>query len=95
MRISKCNNIADLRRLAKRRLPAPVFHYLDGGADDELSLIRNTRAYDDYELLPSQLSDVSAIDTRSSLFGQEIDWPVINPRIPHVLCPPWQLLPDQ
>ena len=77
MRISKCNNIADLRRLAKRRLPAPVFHYLDGGADDELSLVRNTRAYDDYELLPSQLSDVSAIETRSSLFGQEIDWPVI------------------
>ncbi len=78
MRISKCNNIADLRRLAKRRLPTPVFHYLDGGADDELSLVRNTRAFDDYELLPSHLSDVSSIDTRSSLFGQEIDWPVMT-----------------
>ncbi len=77
MRISKCNNIADLRRLAKRRLPTPVFHYLDGGADDELSLLRNTRAFDDYELLPSHLSDVSSIDTRSSLFGQDIDWPVM------------------
>ncbi len=77
MRISKCNNIADLRRLAKRRLPTPVFHYLDGGADDELTLRRNTSAFDDYELLPSQLSDVSSIDTKSTLFGQQIDWPVM------------------
>jgi L-lactate dehydrogenase (cytochrome) len=77
MRISKCNNIADLRRLAKRRLPTPVFHYLDGGADDELTLRRNTSAFDDYELLPTQLSDVSSIDTRSMLFGQQIDWPVM------------------
>ncbi len=77
MRISKCNNIADLRRLAKRRLPTPVFHYLDGGADDELTLVRNTNAFDDYELLPTQLSDVSSIDTKSTLFGRQIDWPVM------------------
>ena len=77
MRISKCNNIADLRQLAKRRLPAPVFHYLDGGADDELTLARNTNAFDDYELLPTQLSDVSSIDMKSRLFGQQIDWPVM------------------
>jgi L-lactate dehydrogenase (cytochrome) len=77
MRISKCNNIADLRLLAKRRLPTPVFHYIDGGADDELTLARNTSAFNDYELLPSQLSDVSSIDTKSTLFGQQIDWPVM------------------
>ncbi len=77
MRISKCNNIADLRLQAKRRLPTPVFHYIDGGADDELTLARNTSAFDDYELLPTQLSDVSSIDTKSTLFGQEIDWPVM------------------
>jgi L-lactate dehydrogenase (cytochrome) len=67
----------DFRRVAKRRLPAPVFHYLDGGADDELTLARNTDAFGDYELLPSQLSDVSNIDLRSSLFGQDVDWPVM------------------
>jgi L-lactate dehydrogenase (cytochrome) len=67
----------DFRRGAKRRLPAPVFHYLDGGADDELTLARNTDAFGDYELLPSQLSDVSNIDLRSSLFGQAVDWPVM------------------
>lgn len=77
MRLSSCHNIADLRRLAMRRLPSPVFHYIDGGADDELTLKRNTRAFDDYELLPSQLSDVSSIDTATTLFGQAIDWPVM------------------
>jgi L-lactate dehydrogenase (cytochrome) len=77
MHVNKCNNIADLRRLAKRKLPDPVFHYLDGGADDELTLARNTAAFNDYELLPTQLSDVSDLRTRSTLFGQEIDWPVM------------------
>ncbi|MGI9234874.1 MAG: alpha-hydroxy acid oxidase [Woeseiaceae bacterium] len=77
MRIHDCNNIMDFRRVAKRKLPAPVFHYLDGGADDEWSLGRNTSAFDDYELLPSQLSDVSTINLASTLFGQAVDWPVM------------------
>ena len=77
MRVSTSHNIADLRRLAKRRLPAPVFHYIDGGADDELTLRRNTEAFNDYELLPSQLSDVSSIDTRTTLFGEPVEWPVM------------------
>lgn len=50
---------------------------MDGGADDEITLARNTLAFDDYELLPAQLSDVSSIDTASTLFGQPIDWPVM------------------
>ncbi|MGI9236520.1 MAG: alpha-hydroxy acid oxidase [Woeseiaceae bacterium] len=77
MRIHDCNNIMDFRRVAKRRLPAPVFHYLDGGADDEWSLGRNTSAFDDYELLPSQLSDVSTMNLKSTLFGHSVDWPVM------------------
>ena len=77
MGISRCFNVMDFRRIAKSRLPAPVFHYIDGGADDEWSLRRNTDAYDDYELLPTHLSDVSSIDIRSTLFGQPIDWPVM------------------
>ncbi len=67
----------DFRRIARRRLPAPVFHYIDGGADDEWSLRRNTEAFNDYELLPTHLSDVSSIDLSSTLFGKKIDWPVI------------------
>ena len=77
MKITDCNNIMDFRRLAKQRLPSPAFNYLDGGADDEWSLARNTDAFDDYELLPSQLSDVSSIRLESTLFGHEIDWPVM------------------
>lgn len=67
----------DFRRIARRKLPAPVFHYLDGGADDEWSLRRNTDAFDDYELLPSQLSDVSNLSLKSTLFGEPVDWPVM------------------
>ena len=77
MGITNCYNVMDFRRVAKRRLPAPVFHYIDGGADDEWTLRRNTDAFDDYELLPAHLSDVSSIDTRASLLGQKLDWPVM------------------
>jgi len=77
MRLRHCNNIMDFRRIAKRRLPTPVFHYMDGGADDEVTMTRNTAAFDDYDLLPSQLADVSGIDTASTLFGQPVDWPVM------------------
>jgi len=77
MRIGKCNNLMDFRAIARSRLPAPVFHYLDGGADDEITLARNTQAFDDYELLPSQLTDVSTVDLRTTLFGKTVDWPVM------------------
>lgn len=66
----------DLRKLAKRNLPWPIFNYLDGGADDEITLRRNTSAFDDYELLPTQLSDISTIELGTELLGKKIDWPV-------------------
>lgn len=77
MRIGKCNNLMDFRALASRRLPAPVFHYLDGGADDEISLARNTDAFNDYELLPAQLSDVSNVNLQTTLFGVSLEMPVM------------------
>ena len=77
MQLDKAHNIADLRLIARHKLPAPVFHYIDGGADDELTLVRNTRAFDDYELLPAQLSNVGRIDTASTLFGRPVAWPVM------------------
>ena len=76
MSIKRCFNTADFRRLAKRRLPAPVFHYIDGGSDDELTLRRNTTAFDDWELMPRFLVDVSKIDTRTKVLGTTLDWPV-------------------
>ncbi len=77
MRYTKCNNLMEFREVARRRLPAPVFHYIDGGADDEVSLARNTAAFADYELMPSQLHDVSRIELQSTLFGEAVDWPVM------------------
>ena len=77
MGIKDCNNIMDFRRIARRRLPAPVFHYMDGGADDEWTLGRNTDAFNDYELLPTQLADVSNINLKSTLFGEPVEWPVM------------------
>lgn len=52
-----------------------MFHYIDGGADDEWTLRRNTAAFDDYQLLPTQLRDVSAIDLGTQLLGRRIELP--------------------
>ena len=57
-RIERCYNIAELRKLAKRNMPAPMFHYIDGAADDEWTLRRNTAAFDGVEFLPRALVDV-------------------------------------
>ncbi len=73
--LNHCRNIADLRALAKRCLPAPMFHYIDGGADDELTLGWNTSAFDRYELLPRYLRDIQDIDTSTTLLGHRIDVP--------------------
>ena len=72
-----CRNIADLRALAQRRMPAPIFHFVDGGAEDEVTLRRNTEAFADYELEPEYAVDVSAIDTSTTVLGQRLDWPLL------------------
>ncbi|PHS29522.1 MAG: alpha-hydroxy-acid oxidizing enzyme [Robiginitomaculum sp.] len=76
MPIKNCNNIGDFRVRAKRALPSPMFHYLDGGADDEWTMGNNSSAFDGYELLPSALVDVSSIDTKTTLFGQPMAMPL-------------------
>jgi len=76
MKLDRLYNTADFREAARRRLPAPMFSYIDGGADDEWTLKRNTAAFDDYEITPSQLNDISAVDTGIELFGRKLDWPV-------------------
>ncbi|MEL7451758.1 MAG: alpha-hydroxy acid oxidase [Pseudomonadota bacterium] len=62
-------NIADLRQLAKTRLPRMVFDYIDGGADDEVTLRRSVNRYDDYELTWSSLVDVAELETETTLMG--------------------------
>jgi len=74
-RVEHCYNIAELRELARKRLPAPMFHYIDGAADEEWTLRRNTAAFDAYEFQPRCLVDVARIDMSATVFGERIEWP--------------------
>jgi len=71
------HSVDDFRALARRRLPRPVFDYLDGGADKEWSLSRNVDAFADYEIVPDVLTDVSSIQTATKIFGQPAAWPLM------------------
>ena len=70
-----CNNINDFRKLAKSKLPFPIFHYIDGGADDEVTLKRNTESFNNCDLVPNVLRGVGDIDLSIKLFGKTIDLP--------------------
>jgi L-lactate dehydrogenase (cytochrome) len=76
MSIQNCHNVAHFRALAERKLPAAMFHYIDGGGDDEITLRRNTTAFEKYRLLPRYLVDVGKIDTRTTVLGKTLEWPV-------------------
>ena len=76
-RLAGCYSIADLRRAAKSRLPKMVFDYLDGGAEDEITLQRNSSAFANYELRPRFLVDVSTVNLSTTVLGQPIDFPVL------------------
>ena len=77
MKLSHCHNIDDFRRLAKARLPWPVFDYIDGAADDELTKARNTAAYGDVDLVPNVLAGVQEIDTSVTIMGRKSALPLI------------------
>jgi L-lactate dehydrogenase (cytochrome) len=68
-------NIEEFRQAARKRLPAPLFHYIDGGADDELTLERNRAAFAKLRLSPRSLVDVSRIDLTGQLFGKRTALP--------------------
>ena len=70
-------NISDLRRLAKRRLPAVVFAYIDGGADDETTLRENSRAFSDVTFRPRQCVAVPSCELRTTVLGATLDVPFI------------------
>ena len=55
MNLKNCHNFSDFRKLAKKKLPSPIFHYIDGAADDEITYARNTSAFDDVDLVPNVL----------------------------------------
>ncbi len=76
MRLDQCHNIDDFRRLARARLPGPVFHYIDGGADDEVTRRRNTAAYEACDLVPNVLAGVAEIDMSVEVMGKRIGMPL-------------------
>ncbi len=76
MRLLDCHNFNDFRKLAKKKLPSPIFHYIDGGSDDEVTLNRNTEAFNDCDLIPNVLADVGNIDLSTTVLGKKIDFPL-------------------
>ena len=74
--LQNCHNVDDLRLLAKQRLPGPIFHYIDGAADDEITYRRNTSAFEDCDLVPNVLAGVENIDMSVSVMGQKLDLPI-------------------
>jgi L-lactate dehydrogenase (cytochrome) len=76
-RLDRCYSIADLRCEARRCLPWPVWEFLEGAADDEWSLRNNERAFHRYTLIPHSLTDIRHIDTRTTVLGRTVDWPVL------------------
>jgi L-lactate dehydrogenase (cytochrome) len=76
MRLKDCYRTDDFRRLAKRRLPAPIFHYIDGGSDDEATLRRNTSAFDDVDLVPNVLAGIDSVDLSVEVLGARLDMPL-------------------
>ena len=77
MRLSSVHSIADLRLAAKARLPKMVFDYIDGGADDELTLKRNSAAFNDIELVQNVLTNVSNIKTDVEIMGAKSALPFV------------------
>ena len=74
-KIKNCHNVNDFRDLAKKNIPSPIFHYIDGGADDEITLKRNTESFDKCDLVPNVLKGVEDIDLSIKILGKEITLP--------------------
>src|SRR5215212_7066185 len=76
MRLKDCHNFHDFRRMAKRRLPSPIFNYIDGAADDETTYRRNTAAFESCDLVPNVLRGIKAVDMAVTVMGQKLAMPV-------------------
>ena len=76
MHLRNCHNFHDFRRLAKQRLPGPIFNYIDGAADDEVTHRQNTRSFETCDLVPNVLRGVENIDLSVTVMGQKLALPV-------------------
>ncbi len=76
MRLKNCYRTEDFRTLARQRLPSAIFHYIDGGSDDEVTLHRNTEAFNSVQLIPNVLAGVSDVDLTTRVLGRELSMPL-------------------
>ena len=76
MRLKSCHSFHDFRRMAQKRLPGPIFDYIDGAADDEVTYRRNTAAFETCQLVPNVLRGVGDIDMSVTVMGQKLALPV-------------------
>jgi L-lactate dehydrogenase (cytochrome) len=76
MGLKHCHNFQDFRKLARARLPSPIFNYIDGAADDEVTYRRNTLAYEDVDLVPNILTGVADVDLSTTIFGKKLAMPL-------------------
>lgn len=76
MHLGNCHSFHDFRRLAKRRLPSPIFDYIDGAADDEVTYRRNTEAFETCDLVPRVLRGVGMVDLSVTVMGQKLGLPI-------------------
>jgi L-lactate dehydrogenase (cytochrome) len=76
-RLSSCFDVSDLRRVAKRRIPRPVFDYVDGAADEEIAVAANSAAFRAWRFLPRVLVGVASTDTTAPVFGAPLPVPML------------------
>ncbi|CAN7738332.1 alpha-hydroxy acid oxidase [Bosea sp. LjRoot9] len=76
MRLGDCHNFHDFRAMAKRRLPGPIFDYIDGAADDEVTHRRNSESFERCDLVPNVLRGVGQVDMSVTVMGQRLAMPV-------------------
>ena len=76
MQLKDCHNFNDFRVLARKRIPGPIFNYIDGAADDEKTYDRNTKSFDDCDLVPSILRGTETLDMSVTVMGQKLSLPI-------------------
>src|SRR5580700_5515497 len=76
-RLAGCHDVGDLRRVGRRIMPRPVFDYVDGGADEELSMAANVRAFRRWRFQPRALAEITAVDTATRVLGRDLPLPLV------------------
>jgi len=74
--LKNCHNINHFRALAKSKLPSPIFHYLDGGSDDKITLKKNSQSFNSYDLIPNVLTGIDSVDTSTTILDKKIKLPL-------------------